>query len=74
MVKISFTKFRQNAKSYFDKVERGEVIRIYRHGKVIAEIISPQQSSGKRKKDVGLIIPGVSLSRAIIDERRANLR
>ena len=74
MVKISFTKFRQNAKTYFDKVEKGEVIRIYRHGKVVAEIISPRQSLSQRKKNVGLIIPGVSLSRAIIEERRSNPR
>ena len=74
MVKISFTKFRQNAKSYFDKVEKGEVIRIFRHGKVVAEIISPRQPLSQRKRNVGLIIPGVSLSRAIIEERRSNPR
>ena len=74
MVKISLTKFRQNAKTYFDKVEKGEVIRIYRHGKVVAEIISPRPLLSQRKKDVSILIPGVSLSREIIKERRMQTR
>ena len=74
MVKISLTKFRQNTKSYFDKVEKGEVICIYRHGKVVAEIISPRKPPVKKIKDVSILIPGLSLSREIIRERRSNPR
>ena len=67
MVTISFTQFRQKAKSYFDTVEKGETVRIMRHGKIVAEIVSP----GKRKKTAAepLIIPGVSLSKVILEER-----
>ena len=71
MVAISFTKFRQHAKTYFDRVEQGETIRVLRHGKVIAEVTPPTAKRAEKiKKSVPLIIPGVSLSKAILDERK----
>ena len=70
MVAISFTQFRQHAKKYFDKVEQGETIRVLRHGKVIAEVTPPvPKRAGKRKESTPLIIPGVSLSNIILEER-----
>jgi prevent-host-death family protein len=33
MISATFTQFRNNAASYFDKVEKGETIEIYRNGK-----------------------------------------
>ena len=72
MVTITFTKFRQNAKTYFDAVEKGEVIRVLRHGKVIAQIISPgRKVDADWKKRSPLVIPGVSLSKTILEERRS---
>ena len=71
MVSISFTKFRQHAKTYFDAVEKGEKVRILRHGKVIAEIMPPTNQQPKwRKAAPQLVIPGLSLSRAVLEERR----
>lgn len=73
MVSISFTRFRQNAKTYFDAVGRGEIVRVLRRGKVIAEIVPPAQ---KRKhytqQNKQFVIPGVSLSRIILEEREKN--
>ena len=71
MVSISFTQLRQNAKTYFDAVEKGKTIRVIRHGKVIAEIVPPKtKQSSSLKPIVPLIIPGVSLSNTILKERK----
>ena len=75
MVTITFTKFRQNAKTYFDAVEKGEVIQVLRHGKVIAQIISPvMKIDPEWKKRPPLVIPGVSLSKVILAERKSAKR
>lgn len=71
MVNISFTQFRQEAKKYFERVEKGETVRVLRHGKVIAEIIPPTKSDTQQKNQTfPMVIPGVSLSRAILAERK----
>lgn len=72
MVMITtFTKFRQNAKDYFDAVQKkGAVVRVMRHGKIFAEV-SPFKEPNERGKKVSpaLTIPGISLSKAILRER-----
>ena len=70
MVTINFTQLRQNAKVYFDAVEKGETVYVKRHGKVIAKITtsSPKQPVWK-KEALRLKIPGVSLSQSILKER-----
>ncbi len=71
MVNISFTQFRQEAKKYFERVEKGETVRVLRHGKVIAEIIPPTKAETQQKNQIfPMVIPGVSLSRAILTERK----
>jgi len=73
MREVSFTEFRMNAASFFDSVEQGETIRIFRHGKPIAEVVpiraAPRTLSWKRP---GLMLEagGISLSREILKERR----
>lgn len=70
MVTISFTQFRQHAKDYFDAVEKGEVVRILRRGKFIAQITPPTPKGLKLKShEPQLTIQGVSLSRAVLAER-----
>ena len=70
MVTISFTKFRQNAKTYFDSVEKGDIVRVIRHGKVIAHIVPPVKKEASWKKPAKTLeIPGASLSEAILKER-----
>jgi prevent-host-death family protein len=70
---VSFTEFRQNAAAYFDAVEQGEMIKILRHGKPIAEIIpaSPEGDTLSWKKPgLRLSVRGASLSREILRQRK----
>lgn len=73
MTTTSSTEFRKHVKKYLDVVEKGERVRVIRHGKVIAEMVPPSlrpsEPSWKRPVEP-LYIPGASLSRAIIEERR----
>jgi antitoxin (DNA-binding transcriptional repressor) of toxin-antitoxin stability system len=39
---VTFTEFRQNATTYFDVVEKGEMVKVLRHGKAVAEVIPVQ--------------------------------
>lgn len=73
MKQVSFSEFRRNAASLLDAVEKGETIRVLRHGKPIAEVV-PVPAPGDatlswKKPGLALDIPGVSLSREIIRER-----
>jgi len=67
----TFSQLRNQAKKYFDHVEKGETIQIYRHGKPVA-LLTPFQKSGFSRFALSnpLKIDGVSLSQAIIAERR----
>ena len=72
MTETTFTEFRKHAKAYFDSVEKGETVRVIRHGKVIAEVVPPHEDLDRKKKKRGLrlIVPGVSITKIILDERR----
>ncbi len=70
MGSATFTEFRNNAKRYFDKVEKGESIEIYRYGMPVAVLMPVKQRDRSRLATMRpLKIPGVSLSRAILAER-----
>ena len=72
MKPATFTQFRKNAKAYFDSVEQGERVQITRHGKVIAELVPPKPLLKKfswKSPALKLSVPGVSLSRIILQER-----
>ena len=75
MKTVSFTEFRKNASELITKVEKGEIIHILRHGKPVAEITplqSEESSSPSWKKPaLKLSLKGISLSQAIIEERRS---
>ena len=71
MVTVNFTEFRQNAKGYFNAVEKGETVYVKRHGKIIAQIIpSKKKQPAWKTQALRLKIPGVSLSQDILEERR----
>ena len=73
MTQTTFTELRKHAKTYFDSVEKGETVRVIRHGKVIAEIVPPHEGSDKRawkKRGLRLLVPGVSITKVILDERK----
>lgn len=73
MTTVTFTEFRKHASGLISDVENGETLVILRHGKPVAEVspIAPAQKgvpSWKRHR-TPLVIPGVSLSKAILEER-----
>jgi prevent-host-death family protein len=74
MKTLTFTEFRKNASDALDLVEKGESIRILRHGKEVAQLI-PAGSAGRQPKwkrpGLRLVVPGFSLSEAILAERRS---
>ena len=73
MTRTTFTELRKHAKTYFDSVEKGATIQVLRHGKVIAEITPPHESAGSKawkKPGLKLLVPGVSLTKAVLAERR----
>lgn len=72
MKTATFSEFRNNAKKYFDVVEQGETVEIYRHGKPIA-LVTPivrEAPSNRWKTGNPIVIPGISASKMIIEERR----
>ena len=72
MTRTTFTDLRKHAKTYFDSVEKGATIQVLRHGKVIAEITPPHDNAENRawkKPGLKLLVPGVSLTKAVLMER-----
>ena len=71
MITVTFSELRNHARKYFDRVEAGETVEVYRNGKPVARLTPCRGGEGSRWKTSNpLRIPGVSLSRAILDERR----
>ena len=70
MAEIPFMELRNHAKARFDRVWAGEVVRVLRHGKPIADIypISPQSPSWKRRAARPLAIGGKEIARMILEE------
>ena len=71
MRQATFTELRNQAKTFFDAVERGEVVRVFRNGKPIADIVpvGSETPSWKRRVAQPLVIKGVSLSAEILKDR-----
>ena len=69
MIAVTFSELRNHAKKYFDAVEGGETVEVYRHGKPVA-LLSPVGARPHRWKTTRpLQIEGLSLSRAILAQR-----
>ncbi len=66
----TFTELRNHAKDYFDAVEGGDTVRVFRNGKPIAEIV-PIRAGGAswKKKAAPLTVKGLSLSRELLKDR-----
>ena len=74
MVTVNFTELREKARAYFDQVEGGATILVKRHGKVIARINPARKKQPAwKQKALRLVVPGVSLSKAVLEERRESL-
>jgi prevent-host-death family protein len=66
----TFTELRNNAKQYFDAVEAGDTVRVFRNGKPIAEIVPIRSVVQPWKRQVTpLVVKGLSLSREILKDR-----
>ena len=70
----TFSELRNNAKKVFDAVEKGESFEVYRHGKPVAILQPITGSKSQWKNIVPISITGVSLSKAILEDRRATKR
>ena len=71
MKEATFTELRNNAKSFFDSVENGETVRVYRNGKPIAEIVPIAQGTPSWKRPtMPLTIKGISFAREILKDRK----
>lgn len=72
---INFSEFRKRASQILDLVERGETVRVFRHGKPVARIVPDDVTEGgpawKRPRE-RIAVPGLSLSQAVIEERRSS--
>ncbi len=73
MRQVAFTELRNHAKAFFDLVETGEVVRVLRNGKPIADIVpvAADLPSWKRRCAQPLVLDGVSISKMILDDREA---
>ena len=70
MKDATFTELRNHAKDYFDAVEGGATIRVFRKGKPIAEIVPIRSGIPSWKSHTPpLTIRGLSLGREILSDR-----
>jgi len=70
MREATFTELRNHAKDYFDAVEGGDTVRIFRNGKPIAEIIPIHSGVPSWKRQTTpLTVKGLSLSQEILNDR-----
>ena len=66
----TFTELRNHAKHFFDAVEGGDTVRIFRNGKPIAEIVPVRSGAPSWKRQATqLTVKGLSLSREILSDR-----
>ena len=71
---VTFSEFRRNASGILDLVEKGERVCILRHRKAIANIVPAKPRDSKpawKRPGLRLVVPGASLSKAILQERRS---
>ncbi len=67
---MTFTDLRNHAKKYFDEVERGDELEVYRHGKPIALLVPIRRRGDRWRTSEPLELDGkVSLSAAILADR-----
>lgn len=70
MKDATFTELRNHAKDYFDAVEAGDTVRIFRNGKPIADIVPIRSGVASWKRQATpLTVKGLSLSREILGDR-----
>ncbi len=70
MRQTTFTEFRRNAKSFFDAVEAGDVVRVYRNGRPIADVVPiPSEEPAWKVPVARLTVRGTRASDVVLQER-----
>ena len=71
MKETTLTELRNHVKDYFDIVEGGSPVRVFRNGKPIAEIVPIRSGIPSWQRDVTpLTIKGLSLGLEILGDRK----
>lgn len=66
----TFTELRNNAKAYFDAVEGGQTVRVFRNGKAVAQIVPIKGAVPAWKRDFApLDLKSLSLSAEVLKDR-----
>lgn len=71
MRETTFTELRSHAKAFFDAVEEGETVRVYRNGRPVADIIPIKTAMPAWKKPprTRLSLGSLSLSEEVLADR-----
>jgi prevent-host-death family protein len=70
MRETTVAELRKHTKECFDSVERGEVIRVYRRGYPVAEIVPLRKTAPSWKEPIQrLTMTGFSLAEEILKDR-----
>ena len=70
MRETTVAELRKHTKAYLDAVEKGDIVRIYRRGKPVAEIVPiPSETPSWKKEIPRMTISGLSLSKEILKDR-----
>jgi antitoxin (DNA-binding transcriptional repressor) of toxin-antitoxin stability system len=66
MRETTFTELRKHSKSFFDAVEKGEAIRVYRNGRPVADIVQVKAAmpAWKKPPQIRLSLGSLSLGDA----------
>ena len=76
MKTANFSDFRRHATEFLDEVEKGESLRMLRHGKPVADLTPILQGRKPSWKNAPPQIPlnGISLAKAILQNRKDAVR
>ncbi|MES1240436.1 MAG: type II toxin-antitoxin system prevent-host-death family antitoxin [Acidobacteriota bacterium] len=71
MRETTFTDLRNNARSFFDAVESGETVRVYRNGRPVADIVPVRAAmpAWKKPPQARLSLGDLSLGDEILADR-----
>ncbi|MFL6290388.1 MAG: type II toxin-antitoxin system Phd/YefM family antitoxin, partial [Thermoanaerobaculia bacterium] len=71
MRETTFTDLRNHAKAFFDAVEGGETVRVYRNGRPVADIVPVKAAipAWKKPPQTRLTLGSLSLGNEILADR-----
>jgi len=71
MRETTFTELRNHAKTFFDAVEEGETVRVYRNGRPVADIVPVKAAipTWKKPPQTRLSLGNLSLGDEVLADR-----